>query len=135
RPNARRGAIEAVVRSSRATGIENRKSHQAFLEPARQRFAVEVLTDENEQVVALAAVPRAVELRVEEHVHALEDEALLRALHAEHALRSVEVIALGSEELADPGIQLLRVQVAGALDTDRRHFLVVRVLVREIVLP
>ena len=49
---------------------------QARLECLRQRGAVEVLADEDEGVLARVLAPLAVELRVEQHVHALEDEAL-----------------------------------------------------------
>jgi hypothetical protein len=50
------------------------------LEALGQRGAIEILADEDEGVAAvLAVLPVAIKLRVEEHMHALENETFLRA--------------------------------------------------------
>ena len=72
-------------------------SRQTRLERFGERGAVEVFADEDEGVGARVLVPFAVELGVEEHVHALEDEALVRAFHGQHAFHPVNVATLGAE--------------------------------------
>ena len=110
--------------------------HEAGLEGFGQRGAVEVFADEDEGVGAgLGGLPLAVELGVEEHMHALEDEALVATLHGEHAFHAVDVAALYAEEFADPVVEFFAVEVAGGADADAGDGVVVRVRGVIILLP
>ena len=51
-------------------------SGEARLEGVGEFGTIEILADENERVLARLAVPFAIELGVEEHVHPLENEPL-----------------------------------------------------------
>src|ERR1035437_224843 len=97
--------------------------------------AIELLANEDERVGARVGAPFVVELRVEQHVDALEDEALGRALDAEHALHAINVTALHAEQLADPRVELSAVEVAGGADADGRDGVVVGVRGVEILMP
>ena len=109
---------------------------QTRLESLGERSAIEVFADEDERVTTgLAGFPFAIELGVEEHVHALEDEALVGAFHGEHALHAVDVAAFYAEEFADPLVEFFAVEVAGVADADGSNGFVVRVGRVEILLP
>ena len=72
--------------------------HEAGFERFGEGGAVEVFADEDEGVGAgFAGLPLAVELGIEEHVHALEDEALVGSFHREHTFHAVDVAALNPE--------------------------------------
>jgi len=85
--------------------------HAGF-ETFRQGGAVEISADEDQRVHAGLVAPGAVELRVEEHVHALEHEAAGRALDRKHPFGAVEIAAFRAQQLADPGVEFLGVEVA-----------------------
>ncbi len=108
---------------------------EAGFEGGVEGGAVEVFADENQGVGSGRIGPFAVKLRVEEHVHALEDEAFVGAFYAEHAFHAVDVGAFGLEELADPFVEAFAVEVAGFADADGGDGVFVRMGVREIFLP
>ena len=110
-------------------------SGEAGLEALGQCRAVEVFADEDEGVLARGRAPRGVKLGVEEHMHALENEAVGGALDREHAFAAVDVAALHFEEFADPGVELFAVEVAGGGDADAAHLVVVTVGVGVVLLP
>ena len=79
---------------------------QAGFEAFVEGGAVEVLADEDERIAAGGVAPFAIKLGVEEHVHALEDEALGAAFDREDSLAAVDVVALGLEQAGDPVVEL-----------------------------
>src|SRR5258708_14058109 len=65
---------------------------------------------------------------VENHVHALEHEALGIALEGENALAAQNVLALLLDQGLHPGKELVRIERRLGLERDRLHFFVVIVL-------
>src|SRR4051812_9095264 len=102
-----------------ATALSNRLLDQTRLERLGQRGAVQIFSDEHERVRArFTGRPVAIELRVEKHVHALENESFVRALHAKHTFHPVKIAALHAEQLADPVVEPFAVEFARCADTD-----------------
>ncbi len=65
---------------------------------------------------------------VEDHVHALEHEALGIVLERQDALAAQDVGPVLGDEVLDPGKELVRVERLVGLERDRLHVLVVVVL-------
>ena len=92
---------------------------EAGLEVGHELGAVEVAADEHEGVAArFPGRPRAIGGGTEDHVHALEYDALLRAAHGQYAFRGDDVGAFLGEQAVEPGVELFRVKVAVAHDAD-----------------
>jgi len=137
---SRNGAKTSIrVGKSRGTsaGVATRPISlgQAGFEAGGEGGAVEVFADEDEGVGSRGVAPFLVKLGIEKHVDALEDEALGAAFDREDSLAAVDVVALSFEEVADPVVELLGVEVARSGDTDGRHFFVVGMGVLVVLLP
>src|SRR6185369_14075730 len=71
----------------------------------------QLAADEDDAAFALLAIlPRALMIAVEDHVHALEHEALGVVLEGEDALAAQDVLAFGRHQVLHPGKELVRVQ-------------------------
>ena len=77
------------------------------------------------RVALLARLPVALQVAVEDHVHALEDEALRLVREGHDALAAQDVRALDLGQVRDPRHELLRVDLAVDLHGDGLHVLVV----------
>src|SRR6185295_17183661 len=85
--------------------------------------------NENEAALALlASLPRPLVIAVENHVHALEHEALVVVLEGEDALAAQNARPLLLHEVLHPGEELVRVERLVGPDRDRVHLFVVIVL-------
>ena len=76
----------------------------------------------------LAVLPGALMVAVEDHVHALEHEALGIVLEIEDALAAQDGRAVLGDELLDPGEELVGTERLVGLDRERLHVLVVIML-------
>mmetsp|Transcript_81119 Transcript_81119/g.161312 ORF Transcript_81119/g.161312 Transcript_81119/m.161312 type:complete len:302 (+) Transcript_81119:287-1192(+) len=114
----------------RYIGLEDVLVEGSTLVEARSdHLPIKILTNEDESIVPRFAGPPVLrELALELHVHSLIDKLLVNACHREHSLHAVDVVAFESEQLGDPGVGLLHVELAGLVEADRVHALVVLVL-------
>src|SRR6478735_215046 len=104
-------------------------SRQAGLEPLPDLVLRQLAADEDEAALALlAGLPRPLVIAVENHVHALEDEAFVVILEGEDALAAQNARPLLLHEVLHPGEELVRVERLVGPDRDRMHLLVVIVL-------
>eukprot|EP00312_Isochrysidales_sp_CCMP1244_P038289 CAMPEP_0202750326 /NCGR_PEP_ID=MMETSP1388-20130828/11233_1 /ASSEMBLY_ACC=CAM_ASM_000864 /TAXON_ID=37098 /ORGANISM="Isochrysis sp, Strain CCMP1244" /LENGTH=273 /DNA_ID=CAMNT_0049417899 /DNA_START=205 /DNA_END=1023 /DNA_ORIENTATION=+ len=110
---------------------------EAGAEAGAQLLVLQVLADEDEPRLArLALGPLAAERAVEDHVHALEDALLRAARDGEDALSAEDVGAPVAQQVSDPSLEQLGVDLARLDDgerADRRVVLVLRVRVEEAV--
>ena len=89
----------------------------------------QLAADEHELAVALLAVlPGPLVVAVQDHVHALEHEALGIVLEIEDALAAQDGRAVLGDELLDPGKELVGAERLVGLERERLHVLVVIVL-------
>src|SRR6202023_2149276 len=85
--------------------------------------------DEHDAARALFVVlPFALVIAVENHVHALEHEALGITLEGENALAAQNIPALLLNQGLHPGKELVRIERLADLERDRLHLFVVIVL-------
>src|SRR5262249_2532725 len=111
-------APKAELRSSHAGG-------EAFPD---LRFG-QLAADEDDAAFAfLVRLPGALMVAVENHVHALEDEALVVVFERQDALAAQNVRPVLLDEVLHPGKELVRVDRVGGFERDRLHLLVVIVL-------
>src|SRR6185436_6718947 len=102
---------------------------QAGLEPLPDLVFRQLAADEDEAALALlAGLPRPLVIAVENHVHALEHEALVVILEGEDALAAQNARPLLLHEVLHPGEELVRVERLVGADRDRLHLLVVIML-------
>ena len=80
-----------------------------------------------------AGFPFALRIAVEDHVDALEDEAIRLVLEGQDAFRAQDVRPLALHQIVDPGHELVGIDIAVDADRDRLHVLVVKVLQAVIV--
>src|SRR5499427_6461228 len=86
----------------------------------------QLAADEDDAAFAfLARLPRALVVAIENHVHALEHEALVVVLERQDALAAQNVRPLDLHELLHPGKELVGVERPVGLERDRLHLLVV----------
>src|SRR5215470_16282774 len=91
--------------------------------------------DEDDAAFAfLARLPRALVVAVENHVHALEHEALVIVLERKDALAAQNVRPLDLHELLHPGKELVGVERLVGFERDRLHLLVVIVFQTAVVM-
>mmetsp|Transcript_6321 Transcript_6321/g.14820 ORF Transcript_6321/g.14820 Transcript_6321/m.14820 type:complete len:223 (+) Transcript_6321:270-938(+) len=91
------------------------RRREAGVEPLDQRRLVEVLADEDQLAQArLVVAPRLAEVAVEGHVHRMVHEAPLGVLDGQYALHPEDVLARLLDELVDPVLQELEVELAHA---------------------
>src|SRR5687767_144366 len=76
----------------------------------------------------LARFPLALQVAVQDHVHALEDEALRLVGKGDDALAAQDARPLALGELVDPRHEDVRVHLARVAHGDRLHLLVVMVV-------
>src|SRR5215813_14652490 len=115
-----RSTMEAV--SVRASLIRLR---HAFGETLADHLLGHVAADEDGAADALLAVlPRPLVVAVEDHVHALEDEALGIVLERQDALAAQDLRPFLRHQVLDPGKELVRVERLVGLHRERLHVLV-----------
>src|SRR5258707_3223593 len=101
-------------------------SRQAGLEALPDLVLRQLAADEDEAALALlAGLPRPLVIAVENHVHALEHEALVVILEGEDALAAQNARPLLLHQVLHPGEKLVRVERLVGPDRDRLHLLVV----------
>src|SRR5262245_9811800 len=94
----------------------------------------QLAADEDDAAFALLArLPRALVVAVENHVHALEHEALVVVLERQDALAAQNARPLRLHEVLHPGEELVRVERLVGLERDRLHLFVVIVLQAAVV--
>src|SRR5262249_52073926 len=104
-------------------------SGDAALEAGPDLLFRQLLADEHDAALALLAVlPGALVIAVEDHVHALEHEALGIVLEREDALGTQDRRPVFGDELLDPGEEPVGVERLVGLQRQRLHVLVVIVL-------
>src|SRR5215472_2218618 len=95
----------------------------------------QLAADEDDAAFAfLARLPRALVVAIENHVHALEHEALVVVLERQDALAAQNVRSLDLHELLHPGKELVGVERPVGLERDRLHLLVVIVFQTAVVM-
>src|SRR5215471_17712820 len=95
----------------------------------------QLAADEDDAAFAfLARLPRALVVAIENHVHALEHEALVVVLERQDALAAQNVRPLDLHELLHPGKELVGVERLVGLERDRLHLFVVIVLQTAVVM-
>src|SRR5215217_6440700 len=98
---------------------------QAGLEPLPDLILRQPAADEDEAALALlAGLPRTLVIAVENHVHALEHEALVVVLEGEDALAAQNARPLLLHQVLHPGEELVRVERLVGPDRDRLHLFV-----------
>src|SRR5215471_18069036 len=86
-------------------------------------------TDKDEAAFArLALPPFPLVIALQHHVHALEHIAVLVAGEGQNALRAQNFLAVGRDQVLQPGHELRRIERLVAAQRQRLHFLVVIVL-------
>jgi len=89
----------------------------------------QLAADEDDAAVALLAVlPGTLVVAVEDHVHALEHEAIGIVLERQDALAAQDAWPLRLHEVLHPGKELVRIERRVDLERHRLHLLVVIVL-------
>src|SRR5215469_11968959 len=95
----------------------------------------QLAADEDDAAFAfLARLPRALVVAIENHVHALEHEALVVVLERQDALAAQDVRPLDLHELLHPGKELVGVERLVGLERDRLHLFVVIVFQATVVM-
>src|SRR5262245_40347780 len=109
--------------------MAQRRSGHAAGEALRDRIDRQVTPDENHPAGALLAVfPRTLMVAIEDHVHALQHEALVGVLERDDALTAQDVRAFLLHEVLHPGKELVRIERLVERDRHRLHVFVVIVL-------
>src|ERR1700736_3318021 len=115
--------------SSPGMTTERAPSRHAALEPLADLLLRQIAADEDDAALALLALlPRALMIAVEDHVHALEHEALVVVLEGEDALAAQDARSHLLHEVLHPGKELVRVEQPVGPKRQRLHLLVVIVL-------
>src|SRR5215471_244768 len=99
----------------------------------------QIASDKNDTAFArLVVLPRALVVAVEDHVHALKNEAVGIVLEGENAFRTQDVGAILRDKILDPGKEFVGIKRLVGLDRQRLHLFVVVVLqpvVMVVVMP
>src|SRR5262249_12877962 len=108
-------------RLGRTIQPSRRAAGKAFPDLGLEQLAA----DEDDAAFALLArLPRALVVAVENHLHALEHEALVVVLERQDALAAQNARPLGLHEVLPPGAVLVRVERLVGLERDRLHLFV-----------
>lgn len=87
------------------------RSGGAGLEAGLQRGFVQIAADEDRAApAAFGGAPFALQIALKDHVHGLEDQAAILALHVDDALGAQDVLTLLAQQLVQPGGELRPVQ-------------------------
>src|SRR5690349_23835764 len=101
----------------------------AALEAVADQLAWQVAANKNDAAVAfLVGLPRALMIAVQDHVHALKNEALLVVLERKNAFATQNVWAFLLHQVLHPGKEFVGIKRLVDLQRNRLHFLVVVVL-------
>src|SRR5215469_9121205 len=101
----------------------------AALEPLGDHFAGQVAANENDAAVArLAGFPWPLMITVENHVHALEDKALVVVFERENAFAAQNVRAFLLHQVLHPGEEFVGIERLVGVQCNRLHLLIVVVL-------
>src|SRR5712691_527003 len=122
--------VANVPRPQRARGFAQAvpSSNTAFKAVADLVF-IEVAADEHDPALApLARLPRPLVVAVEDHVHALEHEALGIVLERHDALGAQDARSVLGDEVLHPREELVGIERLVGLQRQRLHLLVVIVL-------
>jgi hypothetical protein len=79
---------------------------------------IEISADEDELIAARRVIPSLIRLSVEEHVHTLKHKTTRLAGKADESLHPEDVHTTFTEELAQPRIQPVSIDIAIPLDGD-----------------
>jgi hypothetical protein len=102
---------------------------EAALETFGDQLAGQVAADENHAAFALLILfPWSLMIAIEDHVHALKDEALIVILEGENSLATQNVRALFLHKILDPGKKLIGVERLVGAKRDRLHLFVMVML-------
>src|SRR5579864_6014356 len=108
---------------------KQRTSSDAAFKAFTDRLLRQIAADEDDAAIAfLAFFPRPLMVAVEDHVHALEDEAVVVVLERQDALAAQDVRTFGLHQVLHPWEEFVRVERLIASDRHRLHFLVVIML-------
>src|ERR1700677_348151 len=134
--------IQPPVKQRRQTGAifsaRGGASREARTETFVEFLPVEVPANEDERVVARLVAPFAVGATIHQHVHALENEAHLAALHRQNALHAENILAFRAQQRAEPVGELLFIEIARRANPDGGHVLgmmMVMLLVLVFIMP
>ena len=72
------------------------------MKSAVESGTIEVAPDENQLIVAFSVLPRAVRAGVNEHMHALEDEAIVFVREIDDALHAKDIDPPLDEQILHP---------------------------------
>src|SRR5581483_8474393 len=101
----------------------------AALETLADHLLRQLAADEDDAAFALLAVlPRPLVIPVQDHMHALEHEALRIVLERQDALAAQNVRSFLGDQILDPGKELVRVERPVGAQRHRLHLLVVIML-------
>lgn len=100
-------------------------------EAAGEGGLVEIFADKDEGVAAGLGTPGAGDVAAEELMDALKEVFFAHAANGEQALHAVEVVGVFREEVFDPGVDPVEVEVAVHLDGEGSDAAVVSMLVLE----
>src|SRR3984885_9030064 len=104
-------------------------SSDAALEPFGDGLARQVAANEDDAAVSLLVFgPWPLVIAVKDHVHALEDKALIVVLEGQDALAAQNVRALLLHQILHPRKELVRIERLVRAQRNRLHVLVVVVL-------
>src|SRR5262245_34065535 len=108
-------AATGATRSFReVAGADADTSGRAGEEAPADRLLVQVAANEDDlRLARLAGLPVALQVALEHHVHALEDETLGLVLEGEDALGAQDIGALALHEIVDPGHERLGIDRPG----------------------
>src|SRR6516164_4211156 len=131
RPHREEGARKVRGLRKPKAAPSRRAAGKAFPDLVHGQLAA----DEDDAAFAfLARLPRALVVAIENHVHALEHEALVVVLERQDALAAQDVRPLDLHELLHPGKELVRVERLVGLERDRLHLFVVIVFQATVVM-
>src|ERR1700731_2047400 len=110
-------------------GEDWRRLRDAALESFGDHLARQIAADEDHAAVALLAVfPGPLVMAGEDHVHALEHEALIIVLERKNPLAAQNVRAFLLHQILHPREEFVRIERLVAPERNRLHVLVVIVL-------
>src|SRR5580704_7369223 len=108
---------------------------RAALETFGDLFARQIAADEDDAALPLLVFfPRPLVVAVEDHMHALKDEALLVVLKRENALAAQNIGAFLLHQILHPREEFVGIEWLVAFERNRLHVLVVIVLQAAVVM-
>src|SRR5215813_3736042 len=129
------GPGSSLALRTRLAGTGEAPSRHAAGEAFPDLLLGQLAADEDDAAFALLArLPRALVVAVENHVHALEHEALVVVLERQDPLAAQNVRPLDLHELLHPRKELVGVERLVGLERDRLHLFVVIVFQTAVVM-